>query len=246
MADPRSKLSVLVDPPLAEPPPVADLRRRGKAWRRRTAASRGGLAAAVAVVLAAAGMALVPGDTPQTLQTAAPPSSTAGADPSSPAVAESATVPIRAFDVDGQAWTMLATRTADPAICFTLQPAAGEALRPGCLTAGAGAVQAGAADLRSATLVFGIVAPDVSVVTLSADGNASPLEVMGAGAGFPVNFVATVVPPSVKAVDLTATRGGREEGVSVTLPTHSRAPSGNGGEVAPSAPASTTVAPARP
>ncbi|HWI02436.1 MAG TPA: hypothetical protein VNT52_01160, partial [Acidimicrobiales bacterium] len=114
MADPRSKLSVLIDPPLAEPPPVADLERRGRAWRRRTAASRGGLAVAVAVVLAGAGMALVPGDKPQTLQTAAPPASTDGAEPA-PGVVDTLTVPIRTFAVDGQEWTMLATRTADPA-----------------------------------------------------------------------------------------------------------------------------------
>lgn len=79
MADPQTKLSVLVDPPLAEPPPVAELHRRAKALRRRTVAARGGLGAAVAAVVVAAGIALVPGDAPQTLQTAAPPSSTGSA-----------------------------------------------------------------------------------------------------------------------------------------------------------------------
>ena len=244
MADPHTDLSVLVDPPLAEPPPVAELQRRAKALRRRTAATRGGLAAAVAVVLVGAGMALVPGDEPQTVRTAAPPTSAA----TSPALAAEpgpVTVPIRTFDVDGVEWKMLATRTADPGICFTLQPAAGEEVRPGCLQPDGRALQAAAADLRSVSFVYGIVAPDVTLVGLNADGNSSRLDVLGSGAGFPVNFVGTVVPASVKAAELTATRAGSEERVSVALPTHQRIATVNGSEGPRTSP-STSVTTPRP
>ena len=251
MADPHDRLSALVDPPLAEPPPLAEVHRRAKALRTRTAASRGGLAAAVAAVLIGAGMALVPGDDPQTVQTAAPPTSTRSAGGISPAVPaaepESVTVPVRTFEVDGQEWKMLATRTADPAVCFTLQPPAGEELKPGCLTPDSRSLQAAAADLRSVSFVYGIVAPDVALVTLSADGNGSRLDVVGSP-GFGVNFLGTVVPPSVNALELTATRNGTEERVSVPLPSHRRVSSVNGTEGPPSAPSapSTTVTTPRP
>ena len=246
MPDPDTKLSVLVDPPLAEPPPVAELQRRAKALRRRTAAGRGGLAVAVAAVLLGAGIVLVPGDTPQTVQTAAPPGSTAAAEPASPAPllgSEPATVVITTFQADGQEWKMLATRTADPAICFTLQPAAGEEVKPGCLTPDSRALQAAAADLKSVSFVYGIVAPDVRLVAMSRDGNAGTLEVLGSGAGFPVRFVGTVVAPSVQAVELTASRNGTEERVPVTLPAHLRVSAGHGREVPPTPPSTTATAP---
>lgn len=249
MADPHVKLSVLVDPPLAEPPPVAELHRRAKALRRRTAARRGGLAAAAAVVLIGTGIALVPGDKPQTVRTAAPPGSAGSTDRISPALPaaepESVTVAISTFEVDGQEWRMLATRSADPAICFTLQPAAGEELKPGCLTPNDRALQAAAVDMRSVSFVYGIVAPDVALVSLSADGNRTDLDILGAGSGFPVNFVGTVVPPSVKAVELAATGNGNEELVSVPLPVHLRVSSVQGRETPPSPP-STTATTARP
>jgi hypothetical protein len=225
MADPHAKLSVLVDPPLAEPPSVAELNDRAKARRRRLVLSRGGLAAVVAIVLIGAGSALIPGDDPQTVQTAAPP----GDAPAVPAAEpESATVPMKTFDVDGQQWTMFASRTADPAICFTLQPAAGEALEPACLTPDGRGLQAAAADLRSVSFVYGIVASDVTRVGLSMDGNGSTIDIMRPGQGFPVNVVGTVVPPSVTAVELTATRNGTEERVSVPVPAHGRTSSVNG------------------
>lgn len=246
MADPHSKLSVLVDPPLAEPPPVADLQRRAKALRRRTAASRGGLVAAAAAVLIGAGMALTQGDEPQTLRTAAPPSSTAGADRVSPAVPaaepEFVTVPVGTFEIDGQEWKMLATRSADPAVCITLRPPAGEELKPGCLTPDGRALQAAAADMSSVSFVYGIVAPDVTLIALSSDGNGSTLDILGSGTGFSVNFVGTVVPASVKSVELTATRDGNEERVSVPLPVHRRVSSVNGREVPPSPPSTSTAA----
>jgi hypothetical protein len=238
MADPNADLSVLVDPPLAEPPPVWELHRRATALRRRTAASRCGLAAAVAVVLVGTGIALLPGDDPQTVQTAAPPASAVGAQP------ESVTVPIMTFEVDGQAWKMLATRSVDPAICFTLQPPAGEELKPGCLTPDGRILQAAATDMKSVSFVFGIVAPDVTVVDMTTDGNSSRLDVMRSGA-FPVNFIGTVVSPSVRAAELTATRNGIEERVSVPLPVHGRVSSVNGGEGPWTAP-STTVTTPRP
>jgi hypothetical protein len=133
MADPQAELSVLVDPPLAEPPPLAALQRRAKALQRRTVAGRAGLVAAVAAVVIGSGIALVPGDAPQTLRTAAPPATTdtSGVPAAEPAPA---TVVLKTFDVDGQEWKMLATRDTGPALCFTLQPAAGEAIKPGCLT----------------------------------------------------------------------------------------------------------------
>jgi hypothetical protein len=247
MADPHAKLSVLVDPPLAEPPPVAELHRRAKALRRRTVAARGGLVAAVAAVVVAAGIALVPGDAPRTLQTAAPPSSagTAVAPAAEPGMAA---VALKSFQADGQEWTMLAIRTADPAICFTLRQAAGPDVTLGCLTPDGRALQAAAADLRSVSFVYGIVAPDVTEVTLSADGNAATLDVLGAGAGFPVRFVGTVVAPSVKAVELTASRNGREEQVPVPLPDHRRVAAVNGTEVPPAPPSATatTLRPAAP
>ena len=247
MPDPVAKLSVLVDPPLAEPPPVAELHQRAKALRRRTVAARGGLAAAVAAVLMGMGLALVPDDAPQTVQTAAPPGSTAaGTETTSPASllgAEPATVAIKTFQADGQEWKMLATRTADPAICFTLQPAAGEEVRPGCLTPDGRALQAAAADLKSVSFVYGIVAPDVTLVALSADGNTSTLEVLGAGAAFPVRFVGTVVAPSVQAVELTASGNGAEERVSVPLPAHRRVSAINGTESPPSPPSTATTTP---
>lgn len=249
MPDPDATLSVLVDPPLAEPPPVSELQQRAKALRRRTVAGRGGLAAAVAAVLVGTGLALVPGDTPQTVQTAAPPGSTAAAatDATSPASdlrAEPA-VAITTFQADGHEWKMLATRTADPAICFSLQPVAGEEVRPGCLTPDGRALQAAAADLKTVSFVYGIVAPDVTVVSLSADGNSSALEVLGAGAGFPVRFVGTVVAPSVQAVELTASRNGNEDRVPVPLPAHQRVAAVQGRE-APPAPPSTTASTPRP
>ena len=247
MADPHVKLSVLVDPPLAEPPPVAELHRRAKALQRRTVASRAALAAVIAIVLVGAGVALVPGDKPQTVRTAAPPGSAGSADRVSPAfpAAEPAfvTVPIRTFEVGGQEWTMLVTRTADPAICFTLQPAVGEELKPGCLTPDGRALQASAADLKSVSFVYGIVAPDVTLVALSADGNASRLDVLGSGTGFPVNFVGTVVPPSVRVVELTATRNGNEERVPVPVPIHERISSVNGIEGPRAAPPTTVTTP---
>lgn len=244
MADPHARLSVLVDPPLADPPPVAELQRRAKALRRRAVAGRGGLAAAVAAVVIGTGMALVPGDAPQTVQTAVPPSSTGPAG----AAAESGptTVAIKTFEVDGQEWKMLATRSADPAICFTLRPAAGEELKPGCLTPDGRALQAAAADLRSVSFVYGIVAPDVSLVTLSADGNASTLDVLGAGAGFPVRFVGTVVASSVKAVELTASRNGRDEQVPVALPDHLRVSSVHGRNAPPTPPSTAATTPLPP
>jgi hypothetical protein len=238
MADPQAKLSVLVDPPLAEPPPLGDLQRRAKALQRRAVAGRAGLAATVVAVLIGAGIALVPGDAPQTVQTAAPPGSTAPAAEPAPA-----TVAMKTFAVDGQEWRMLATRGAGPAICFTLQPAAGEELRPGCLTPDGRALQAAAADLKSVSFVYGIVAPDVSAVGLTADGNASPLEVVGAGAGFPVRFVGTVVAPTVKAVELTASRNGTEERVQVTLPEHLRVSAVHGREAPPVPPSTPTTTP---
>ena len=246
MPDPDAKLSVLVDPPLAEPPPVAELQRRAKALRRRTAAGRGGLAAAVAAVLVGAGIALVPGDTPQTVQTAAPPGTTAATgatSPASPLGAEPATVAIKTFQADGQEWQLLATRTADPAICFTLHPASGDDVKPGCLTPDGRALQAAAADLKSVSFVYGIVAPDVTLVALSADGNGSPLELLGTGAGFPVRFVGTVVAPSVRAVELTASRNGAEERVAVPLPAHQRVSAVNGTEVPPSPPSTAATTP---
>jgi hypothetical protein len=241
MADPQARLSVLVDPPLADPRPVDELQRRAKALRRRAAAGRGGLAAAVAAVVIGTGMALVPGDAPQTVQTAAPPSSTGPAT----AAAESGptTVAIKTFEVDGQEWKMLATRTADSAICFTLQPAAGEAIEPGCLTPDGRALQAGAADMKSVSFVYGIVAPEVTVVTLSTDGNAGTLDVLGAGAGFPVRFVGTVVAPSVKTMELTASRNGSEEQVPVALPIHRRITTVNGTEVPPAPPSTSATTP---
>ena len=244
MADPRSKLSVLVDPPLAQPPPVADLQRRAKALRRRTAARGGGLAAVVAVLLSGAGMALTSGDA-QTVRTAAPPPSTAGADGVSPAVStaapDSATAAIKTFDLDGQEWTMLATRSADPAICFTLRPSAGEELKPGCLTPDTRALQAAAADMRSVSFVYGIVAADVTLVTMTADGNRSTLDISGPGPAFPVHFVGAVVAPSVRTVELTATRNGTEERVPVPVPVHQRISSVNGSEGPRTPPPPTTA-----
>jgi hypothetical protein len=241
-----TRLSVLVDPPLAEPPTLDELQRRGKAWRRRTAASRGGLVAAVAAVLISAGVALTPGDAPETLQTAAPAGSASTTVSGSPAAEPApAAVAVRTFDVDGQQWTLLATRTADTAICFTLRPVAGEALNPGCLTPDGRAVQAGAADLKSVSFLYGIVAPGVTQVTLTAGGNATRLDVLGSGTGFPVTFIGTVVPPSVTSAELAATRNGSEERVAVPLPSHLRVSSGSGREVPPS-PSSTTVTTARP
>lgn len=244
MADPRSKLSVLVDPPLAEPPPLADLHRRAKARRRRTAASGGGLAAAIAVVVISAGLALTPDDKPATLQTAAPATDPSTASSRS-ADALPATVPITTFQVDGQPWTMLATRTTDPAVCVTLQPSAGESLNAGCLTPDGRGVQAAAADLRSASFVYGILARDVTHVTMTAEGNGAKLDILGSGNGFPVNFVGTVVPPTVTAAELVATRNGNEERVPVPLPSHQRVSAVNGRET-PSAPPSTTASTARP
>lgn len=240
MADPQAKLSVLVDPPLAAPPPMAELERRARARRRRTIAGRSGVAAALAAVLIGTAIALVPGDRPQTVRTAAPPGSTAPA--TAPAAAPAAaTAAIKTFDVDGQQWTMLATRTADPAICFTLQPPAGEEIRPGCLTPDGRALQAGAADLRSVSFLYGIVAPDVTVVTMRADGNTSTLDVVGAG--FPVRFVGTVIAPSVKAVELATTRNGNEERVPVPLPFHGRISAVTGIEVPPAPPSTSTTVP---
>lgn len=237
MADPPSKLSVLVDPPLAEPPSLAELHRRGKARRRRMVATRGGLAAAVVAVAIGAGLALAPGDSPQTVRTAAPaPTTTAGVD-TSPALP--ATVVVQTFQVDGQSWKLLATRTATPEICFTLQPAAGEEIKPGCLTPDGHALQAAAADLKRVSFVYGIVAPDVTVVALSVDGNNSRLDVLGAGPGvaFPVNFVAAVVAPSAQVVELTATGKGYDERVSVPLPDHLRVSAVHGRETPPAPPA---------
>jgi hypothetical protein len=244
MADPHPKLSVLVDPPLAEPPPVAEIQRRAKALRRRTVAARGGLGAAVAAVVVAAGIALVPGDAPQTLQAAAPPTST-GTAVAPAAEPGTATVALKSFPADGQEWTMFATRTADPAICLKLRLADGPDVPLGCLTPDGRALQAAAADLRSVSFVYGIVAPDVTVVTLSADGNASTLDLLYSGAGFPVRFIGTVVAPSVTAVELTAARNGRDEQVPVPLPSHRRVAAINGTEV-PSAPPSTTPTTPRP
>jgi hypothetical protein len=241
-----TRLSVLVDPPLAEPPTLDELQRRGKAWRRRTGASRGGLVAAVAAVLISAGVALTPGDEPATLQTAAPAGSASTTVSGSPAAEPApAAVAVRTFDVDGQQWTLLATRTADTAICFTLRPVAGEALNPGCLTPDGRAVQAGAADLKSVSFLYGIVAAGVTQVTMTAGGNATRLDVLGSGTGFPVTFIGTVVPPSVTSAELAATRNGSEERVAVPLPSHLRVSSGSGREVPPS-PSSTTVTTARP
>lgn len=242
MADPHAKLSVLVDPPLAEPPPVAELRRRADALRRRTVAGRAALAAAVAAVLLGTGIALVPGDPPQTLQTAAPPGSTA---PAVVPAAEpaTATVTIKTFAVDGQEWKLRATRTADPAICFTLQPAAGEEIKHGCLTPDGRALQAAAADLRNVSFLYGIVAADVTLVALSADGTAGTLDVVDSGAGFPVRFVGTVVASSVQAVELTAFRNGNEERVAVALPAHGRISAVQGREVPPTPPSTGVTAP---
>ena len=241
MADPQAKLSVLVDPPLAEPPPLDDLQRRARTLRRRAGAGRGGLAVAAVAVVIGAGIALVPGDASQTLRTAAPPGATDAA--ASPAAEpEPATVVLKTFEVDGQEWKMLATRTADPAICFTLQPAAGEKLEPGCLTPDGRALQASAADLRSVSFLYGIVAPDVTVVAMSSDGNASTLDVLGS-AGFPVRFVGTVVAPSVTAVELTASRSGNEERVAVPLPAHLRVSAVHGREGPPAPPATSTTTP---
>ena len=242
MADPHAKLSVLVDPPLAEPPPVAELRRRAKALRRRTVAARGGLGATVAAVVVAAGIALVPGGPPQTLQTAAPPSST-GTAVAPAAEPGMATVALKSFQADGQEWTMLAIRTADPAICFTLQQAAGPDVTLGCLTPDGRALQAAAADLRSVSFVYGIVAPEVTVVTLSADGNAGTLDVLYSGAGFPVRFIGTVVASSVNAVELTASRNGRDEQVPVPLPVHRRVAAINGTDVTPTSPGTSVTTP---
>jgi hypothetical protein len=246
MADPRSKLSVLVDPPLAEPPSMSELRRLAQARRRRTVASRGGLAAAVAVVLISAGVALAPGDKPQTLRTAAPSGSTVpGAGGSLPAQVGPVTVPVTSFEVAGKQWTMLATRTAEAAICFTLRPAAGEALSPGCLTPDGRAVQGAGADLESVSYLYGIVAADVTQVTMSADGNSSALALLGRGSGFPVTFVGTVVPPSVTTVELAASRNAGEERVTVPMPAHLRVSAVHGTQTPP-APPSTTATTARP
>lgn len=246
MADPHSKLSVLVDPPLAEPPPLAELRRRGTAWRRRAVATRGGLVAAVVAVLIGAGLALAPSDDPQVLQTAAPrPSTTAAGPLAAPAEVEPVTVPLKTVEIGGQAWKLLVTRSAAPALCFTLQPATGDAVNPGCLTPDGRALQAAAADLGSVSFVYGIVAPDASVVTLSADGNASRLELLNAGPRFPVNFVGSVVPPSVTTVELSASRNGKDERVPVALPDHLRVSAVHGRD-APPAPLPTTVATTRP
>jgi hypothetical protein len=246
MADPRSKLSALVDPPLAEPPPLAELHRRAKERRRRTAAGRGALAGVVAMVLIGAGVALVPGEKPATVQTAAPPGSTAATDANTASSSAPATVPLTTFQVDGQQWTMLATRTSEPGVCVTLQPAAGEALNAGCLTPDGRAVQAAGADLRSVSFVYGIVGKEVTQVTMSADGNASRLDILGSASGFPVNLVGTIVPPSVTTVELSASRNGSVERVAVPLPAHARVSGGLGREAPPSPPATTatTTAPA--
>ena len=247
MADEPSKLSVLVDPPLAAPPPIEDLQRRAKALRRRAVARRGVLAAAIAAAMISAGVALAPGDQPQRLQTAAPSSThgTGGASAGPAVAAEAVTVPVRTFEVEGQEWTVLATRTADPAVCLTLRSAAGEELKPGCLTPDSRALQAVAADLRSVSFVYGIVAPGVTLVRLSTDGNVGSLDIVDAGAQFPVKFVGAVVPSSVRTLELTATRNGSDERVSVPLPVHQRVSSVNGREVPPSPPSPTTTT-ARP
>jgi hypothetical protein len=244
MADPHAKLSVLVDPPLAEPPPVAELQRRAKALRRRTVAGRSGLAVAVAAVVIGAGIALVPGDTPQTVQTAAPPTSTATA--VAPAADSGpATVALKTFEVGGEQWTMFAIRTAGPAICLKLRQGDGPDVPLGCLTPDGRALQAAGTDLRSVSFLYGIVAPDVTVVTLNAEGNASTVDMLGAGGGFPVRFFGTMVAASVRAVEFTASRNGREEQVQVPLPVHRRVAAINGTEV-PSAPPSTTATTPRP
>lgn len=240
-----TSLSVLVDPPIAQPPTIEELQRRGKAWRRRTAASRGAVAAAVVAILISAGVALTPGDEPETLRTAAQPGPGSTAVSGSPAEPAPATVVLRSFDADGQQWTLLAVRTADPSICFTLRPASGEVMTPGCLTPDGRAVQATAADLRSVSFLYGIVAPGVSQVTLAAGGNAAKLDILGSGSGFPVNFFGTVVPPSVTTAELVSARNGTEERVVVALPSHQRVSAMNGTQIPPSAP-STTVTTARP
>ncbi len=234
-------LSALLDPPLADPPPVADLERRAGRLRQRRWAGRGAGAAAVAGLIAGA-VALAQPSGEQTLRTAAPPAA-GGAGPTgqgSPAGEAAGPVVVRKFEHAGQEFqlVLLAARPGDPTCLMLVGGRQSPGLPVGCWSIGDGPLQATATDIEGFSFVAGIVAKDAT--TISSAPQLRGLELLGTTIGTEVNYLGAVVPDGVNTVDLTAGTAAEPGRYRTSVTLHGRVSVING-QAAPGAPPSTTA-----
>ena len=246
MAEPEpTPLSALLDPPLADPPPVADLERRAERLRQRRWAGRGaGVAAVVALVAGAVALASPSGE--QTLRTAAPPpvggSAGATSEGSGGGATGSAALVLNTYEQAGKEWQLVAFLPDGGGVCTELLSGTMRHAS-GCWRVEGGPLQATATDIEGFSFVAGIVTKEATVVRTSPD---SPqLRLLGEAAAFPVNFVGYVVPDGVNTVDLIAGTTAEPSRYRTTVTVHARVDEIRG-QAAPFAPPSTTATPRAP
>ena len=242
MAEPEpTPLSALLEPPLADPPPVADLERRAGRLRQRRWAGRGAGAAAV-IALVAGAVALAQPNGEQTVRTAAAPpagGSIGGEGSIGGSAASAAAVVLNTFEHAGKRWQLVALAPDAGAVCTELRTDGGSAAhQTGCWRVDAGPLQATAKDVDGFSFVTAVVAKDAPVVRLSPD--TPEFRLLGETAAFPVNFVGFVVPDGVNRVDITAGTAAEPSRYRTSVTVHSRIDSING-QAAPTAPPSTTA-----
>lgn len=232
-------LSALLDPPLGDPPPVADLERRAERRRQRRWAGRGAGAAAV-IALVAGAVALAEPDGQQTLRTAAPPSVGATSEASGGGATRSAALVLNKFEHAGKEWQYVAFLPDPGGVCTELRTDAGATVRStGCWRFDAGALQGTATDHEGFSFVAAMVTKEATVVRLSTD--TPELRLLGETAALPVNFVGFVVPDGVNSVDITAGTAGEPARYRTSVIVHARVSVINGqvGSATPTTPATT-------
>lgn len=196
------RFSELVDPPLAPPPPMAELERRARTLRRRRWAARGvgGGAAAIAAVVAV--VAVLPGPQGHDVRTVAPATSENQA--STPSVVPSiiatgAPLVLTTFERDGSQWRLLA-KFVDDGICMELSHDGAPTQTLNCWTPFFERPKLVVKEVGSFAYLAGILPPEVTAVAL---GDGTPVEILGRGAGFPVNFVGHVLPEVPNGLQLS-------------------------------------------
>lgn len=240
MADPSSPLSPLVEPPLAPPPPMGDLEQRVRRIQWRRWAARGTGATALLVAVVAGALALTGGEPRTTVRTAAPAAgpaqSTAGQSPTAGAAPAPGTkVSLDTFEAGGKTWELIGYEESG-GICLLVQ--SGQELANGLCWPVTSKLAAVAADAGGTTYVFGITAPEVTVLSY---GPARPDDLMPflGHHPFSVGVFGKVMPAGLGAITLTAATATDPQAYSQPVTLHSRVSTVNGASGPPTTNAST-------